>query len=234
MTCPNCSAEMTSVTLVGHGGTKIVIDACTSCQAFWFDQHESLQLTPGSTLKLFSLIGEHAKAPKTAFKPALRCPRCSALLVSAHDLQRSTPFRYWRCDRGHGRLITFFDFLREKNFIRPLTAEQLKELRQNVQVVNCSNCGAPVNLAVDSACSHCQSPISMLDMKQAESLVHQLQQASEPKPIDPALPMELVRARREVEAAFDSANHDWWRGAAGEGLVESGLVAFARWLKKSG
>ena len=58
MTCPGCAAEMTAITLDGHGGTSIVIDACTACQAFWFDKRESLQLAPASTLKLFSLVGE--------------------------------------------------------------------------------------------------------------------------------------------------------------------------------
>jgi hypothetical protein len=235
MTCANCSNAMLVVSLEGHGGTSIAIDACTKCQLFWFDQHESLQLTPGSTLKLFALIGEHAAAAKTAFASALRCPRCAALLFATHDRQRSTPFTYWRCNRGHGRLITFVDFLREKNFIRALTAEQLKELRQNLQFVNCSNCGAPIDLSADSACAHCRSPISMLDMKQAENLVHQLRQASEPKPVNPALPMELARARREVEASFASMHtgREWWRSASSAGLVEAGLIAVARWLKKS-
>jgi hypothetical protein len=234
MTCPNCSSTMTAVALEGHGGTKVAIDACTNCQMFWFDQRESLQLTPGSTLKLFALIGEHAAAAKSAAGGALRCPRCAVLLFSTHDRQGTTPFRYWRCNGGHGRLITFFDFLREKNFIRPLTQEQLKELRQNVQVVNCSNCGAPIDLTKDSACAHCHSPLSMLDMKQAESLVRQLREASEPRPIDPALPMELARARREVEASFASidSGHDLWRSASSTGLVEAGLLVVARWLKR--
>jgi hypothetical protein len=225
---------MTTLTLEGHGGPDLAIDVCTSCQMFWFDKHESLQLTPGSTLKIFALMGEHAAAAKSAAGGALRCPRCAALLFSTHDRQGNTPFRYWRCNGGHGRLITFFDFLREKNFIRPLTAEQLKELRQNIQIINCSNCGAPIDLKADSVCPHCQSPISTLDLKQAENLVNQLRQATEPKPIDPALPMQLARARREVEASFASigTGHEWWRSVTSAGLVEAGLLAVARLLKK--
>ena len=61
-------------------------------------------------------------------------------------MQRATRFSYLHCPNDHGRLTTFFDFLREKDFIRPLTAEQLQELRQNVQTVNCSNCGAPIDV----------------------------------------------------------------------------------------
>jgi len=37
----------------------VVIDVCLPCQSFWFDAHESVQLSPGGTLALFRLIGEH-------------------------------------------------------------------------------------------------------------------------------------------------------------------------------
>ena len=62
----------------------------------------------------------------------------------------------------------------------------------------------------------------------------QLRQAAEPKPIDPALPFELARARREVEASFAAAggSHEWWRDASTTGLVEAGLAAVARWFRK--
>jgi hypothetical protein len=71
----------------------------------------------------------------------------------------------------------------------------------------------------------------MLDMKQAEQLVIQLRKASEPRPIDPALPMELARVRREVEASFASlgSGKEWWDDASSSGLVEAGLSAVARW-----
>ncbi len=225
---------MTALAIDGHSGTTVAIDLCTGCQAFWFDARESLQLTPGSTLELFTLIGEQSKKGKAALSPVLRCPQCRARLLPTHDRQRSTPFRYWRCDHGHGRFITFFEFLREKNFIRPLTPAQIEELRQNIQIVNCSNCGAPIDLAAGAACTHCGSPVSMLDMKQAEQLVIQLRKASEPRTIDPALPLELARARREVEASFASldSGQEWWRDASSSGLVEAGLSAVARWLKK--
>lgn len=235
MKCPSCAEVMAGLTLDGHSGTTVAIDVCTGCQAFWFDPRESLQLTPGSTLKLFTLIGEQSARRKAAPAAVLRCPRCASRLLTTHDRQRSTPFRYWRCDHGHGRFITFFEFLREKDFIRPLTPGQIAELRQTIQTLNCSNCGAAIDLAAGGACAHCGSPVSMLDMKQAEQLVSQLRKASEPRPIDPALPLELARARRDVEASFASAGsgREWWREASGSGLVEAGLSAVARWLGKS-
>lgn len=227
---------MTGLTLEGHVSTAVVIDVCVGCQAFWFDRHESLQLSPGSTLRLFKLIGERSPTGKTAISKVLRCPRCAARLVPTHDMQRNAAFHYWRCDNEHGRLITFFDFLREKNFIRPLSAQQIADLRQNVQTVNCSNCGGPIDLTTAAACTHCGSPLSMLDMKQAEHLVTQLKQAAEPRPIDPALPLELARAKREVEASFAAleSGAEWWTDVSSSGLVEAGVGAVARWLRKSG
>ena len=226
---------MAAMTLAGHLGTRVTIDSCTNCQAFWFDTHESLQLSPGSTLELFTLIGEHSLSRKPSPPGVLRCPRCAARLLATHDLQRNTPFQYWRCDQ-HGRFITFFNFLREKSFIRALTPRQIEELRQNIQTVNCSNCGAPIDLAAASACAHCGAPISMLDMKQAGRLVAELQRADAPRPIDPALPLELARAKREAETAFGASESgpDWWTEVSSSGLVEAGLNVVAQWLKKNG
>ncbi len=74
----------------------------------------------------------------------------------------------------------------------------------------------------------------MLDLKQAGQVIAELQAAAAPKAIDPALPIELARARREVDAAFASieGHPTWWKDAAGTGIVEAGLGAVARWLRK--
>jgi len=222
---------MEGLRLEGHGGATIEIDLCRPCHAIWFDAHESLQLAPGSTLRLFSLIGEETNNARTILSTVLRCPRCRARLASTNDWQRNTSFRYWRCESGHGRFITFFDFLREKSFVRALSPAQIDELKRNVQTLSCSNCGAPIDLAKESSCTHCGTPLSMLDMKQAETVVNELKRASEPRPIDPALPLELARARREVEAAFDS-DPNWWKDAGSSGLVEAGFSALLGWLNK--
>jgi DNA-directed RNA polymerase subunit RPC12/RpoP len=213
----------------------IEIDLCEGCQAFWFDKYESLKLTAGSTLKLMRFIGDHAARSKELKTKDLRCPRCTGRLRFTNDLQRNTRFTYWRCEKDHGRFIRFFEFLREKNFIRQLTAKEIEELRQNIQNVNCSNCGAPVDLAKASACGHCGSPISMLDMKQPEQLLAQLREASEPRPVNLALPLELAAARRHAEISFQglASGPEWWSDASSSGLVQAGLSAVARWLTKS-
>ena len=234
MDCPNCRAPMTAQALHGHLGTPITIDLCLACQAFWFDGYESLKLTPGSVLRLFRTIGEQA-ARATPLADTSKCPRCQARLVPTHDMQRTTRFQYLRCPLKHGRLISFFNFLREKDFVRPLSAAQLEELRRNVQSVNCSNCGAPVDLATGSSCAHCGSALSMLDMTQAEALIDTLRDAERSSgAVDPSLPMRLARSRRDVHAAFENFDRGahWFDDVSSTGLVGAGLSSIARWLRE--
>lgn len=154
--------------LDGHLGMTLAIDFCRSCQVLWFDPHEDLQLAPSSILKLFQIIAKQAQAPAPAApaaSPGPACPRCGLRLLRTHDQQHATKFEYLRCGRGHGRLMTFVNFLLEKDFVRPLSPEQIAELRQRrIQVISCSTCGAPVDLTRGSTCAHCGAPLSMLDI----------------------------------------------------------------------
>jgi hypothetical protein len=217
---------------------QVTIDLCEPCQSIWFDGRESLALTPAATLSLFRIIGEHVARPQLSEADVAKCPRCRGRLRRTSDRQRATRFEYFRCPNDHGRLTTFFDFLKEKDFIRPLTPAQIAELRQSVPILNCSNCAAPIDLARTSACAHCGSPLSMLDVKQAERLVQQLRDADRSnRPVDPALPLELARARRQVEEAFRGVPSTSFgtelriSEIAAHGLVGAGLSALARWLK---
>jgi hypothetical protein len=226
---------MQEETLEGHNGRPVAIDVCTPCQSFWFDARESLSLTPRSTLTLFRVIGERTARAQAPASRTAKCPRCSGRLRATHDMQRATRFEYLNCPHGHGRLTTFFDFLKEKDFIRPLSAAQIAELRNSLDAVNCSNCGAPIDLSLRSDCAHCASPLSMLDMRQAEALVTQLREADQPRAaVDPSLPLQLARARREVEGSFRAMERDavWFEDASTSGLVGAGLSAVARWLAK--
>ncbi|HYR92278.1 MAG TPA: zf-TFIIB domain-containing protein [Terriglobia bacterium] len=235
MKCPNCSTEMAGMALEAHQGKSVVIDVCKHCQAFWFDKYESLQLSPGSTLKVMKFIGENSSSAQP-MPQTLQCPRCPAHLVLTHDVQRNTKFSYWRCKNDHGKFIGFFDFLKEKNFVRQLSPKEIQDLRKNIQTVNCSNCGAPIDLATASACAHCGSPISILDMKQPQQMLAQLQQAAAPRPPNPLLPLELERAKRETESWFGphESDSEWLIDASSGGLVQAGLNTVIRWLKNSG
>ena len=210
MKCSNCSGDMTAMTMEAHLSAAVEIDLCTSCQSFWFDKYEDMKLSPGSTLKLMKLIGENSSPKRTPYANVLPCPRCSSHLTYTHDLQGSTRFSYWRCPNEHGRFIGFLDFLREKSFIRALSAKEINELREKIQTVNCGNCGAAINLGTDTVCAHCGSPISILDVKQPQQWVSELNQAPEPLKFDPAL----------------------FKDEPGE--THPLLSAFAQWLTKSG
>lgn len=230
MKCPNCEKEMTDWALDARLGTQVIIDVCTDCQAFWFDQHKSLQLSPGSTLKLMKFIGEHSSTLKPTLSNVLQCPRCGGQLSLEHDLVRNMRFSYWGCASGHGRFIGFFDFLKEKNFIRALSPQEIEQLKRNVQTVNCCNCGASIDLQTSTVCPYCHSSISMLDMTQQQQMLAQLREAAEPRPVDPTLPLKLEQARVETSALFKEDDSEWWEDARSGDLVQAGLKAVARWI----
>lgn len=227
MKCPGCGADMNPLSLEGRLGTSVDIDMCAACQAFWFDQYESLHLTPAATLKLFTRISEnHAAAAPPTGRPA-DCPRCHAQLLLTHDLQQSTPFQYWRCPSGHGRFIGYLEFLKEKEFIRPVTPAQLAQLRESVKTINCANCGAAIDLLKESACPHCGSPLTMIDVQQMHDMVSTLKEEAErPKEVDPALPLLLAQERAAVERRLTSAGR-----APSVSLVDAGLSLIAALLK---
>lgn len=233
MICSNCAKEMTDWKLAGRLGNQFTIDVCPPCQAFWFDHHEDLGLSAASTLQLMKYIGDHSSSPKTAFTGRLMCPRCGSELTLAHNMARNVRFVYWQCASQHGHFISFFDFLKEKNFIRPLSPLEIQHLRETVQEVHCSNCGASVNLQTSSACPFCNSPISMLDLPEQQRMLAQLKEAAsgDAKPVDPALPLKLAMAKSETSNYF-SVEHDsqWWADSATKDLVVAGLKAVARWL----
>ena len=225
---------MQEETFTDRMNRPVVIDMCHPCQAFWFDTRESVQLTPGSTLALFRTIGEKTGKPGPSMTDAPRCPRCRGQLKETNDLQKTTRFKYLACPKGDGRFITFFDFLREKEFVKPMNAKQIAELRQQVQTVNCSNCGAPVDVQQGAACGHCGSPLSMFDMKHAEKLVEQLQKAEAvAKTAGPLWEKELASLRKDPHFPNRYQNDVIWKDDVSvSGLVGAGLHAVARWLSE--
>lgn len=154
---------MESLRFARHVHGDVALDICWSCHAMWFDQYESAQLTPGAVLALFRQIHEHHAHPPRPLGDALRCPRCTVVLVPTHDIQKNTRLHYLRCPENHGRLTTFMQFLREKAFVRPLSPPEIERLRASVSQVRCSSCGAAVNIAHDAICQYCRAPLAMLD-----------------------------------------------------------------------
>jgi hypothetical protein len=231
---------MKDSSLEGRLGTPVNFSSCINCQGFWFEAFKTLQLSSAATLQLMKFIGDNSSSTKMQLASELRCPECRVKLLLTHDMQRTTKFTYWRCPNEHGRFISFMDFLREKDFVHPLSPQQIADLRKTVQTVNCSSCGAPVNIQYDAVCSFCHSPLSMLDMKQPERLIAQLKQAAGHRAgmTDPNLHLELAKARMDGEYSFaghhEAGENPWWNQAPTTGLVEAGLIAVASWLIKAG
>jgi len=221
---------MTDWTLGSRLGTQLTIDVCAPCQAFWFDMHKDLQLAPAATLELMKYIGEHSSSTKPQLSPLLHCPRCGAGLTLAHNMANNVRFVYWQCPNQHGHYITFFEFLKEKNFIHPLSPAEIAHLRESIQTVTCSSCGAAIDLRANSACPFCHSPIAILDLKQQQQMLAQLKQAAAARPVDPMLPMKLAMAKEQTSRLFPEHDDQWWGDAQSGDLVQAGLNAVARWL----
>ena len=200
--CPNCREIMPSRSVEANGMLEpIEINACEPCNLFWFDKLESVRLTPKSVLDLFQFIGKAGPARRT-IASNFNCPRCTLPLTVTHDLQRATRFTYWRCAFDGGQLIMFNQFLRQKNFIRAPTPAELAKLRSTVRQISCSQCGAPVDLATDSACPHCGSPIALID---PDGVTKALQELSSGSSVSSASPegMRAALSDAQIDAIFD-------------------------------
>jgi hypothetical protein len=211
-------------------GRQVTIDLCHSCRAFWFDSHESLQLTPGSVLEIFKRIHDHTDEPRAPLAEGIDCPRCRVRLTRVIDRRGSTRFTYAECPKRHGRFITFYHFLREKHFVRALEPGELAELKAIVRSVNCSNCGGPIDLASNDACPFCRSPLAILDSEQVTKMLEGLQAAErDRREIDPSLPMDVIVARLKAEHAFARMSPKGRTSSFGAqwieepGLLESGI-----------
>ena len=179
MDCPGCGMPMTTLDFERHDSGRVQLDFCFPCQVIWFDTMESQQLAPRGVLEVFAALNEHRVGARNALPGLLSCPRCDARLSLTHDVQHTTHFTYFRCTFGHGRLTPFFQFLLEKNFVRPITGAELATLKATVKTVQCSNCGAPLDLEHDSACKYCGSPISILDPDAVTETVRELGKADQ-------------------------------------------------------
>ena len=215
-------------------GRRLTIDVCHHCQCLWFDDQEFLQMTPGATLQLVASVAEDRSVTKQPWSSAPRCPRCSRALAETHDLQRNTRFSYYRCPEGHGRFITYYQFLRAKNFVRTLSEEEARELRARIQQINCANCGAPVNVERNAVCAFCRTPLAVIDPDQVRKTIEQLKAAAEGKKgPDSTLPVSLAMERLRAERAFADSPGSARRPAAVDllfGDLSDPVIGFLRLL----
>jgi Zn-finger nucleic acid-binding protein len=174
---------------------EVSLDVCWDCHGIWFDQYESAALTPGAVMQLFRLIHEHRDRPARTLADAMACPHCKAGLVLTQDVQRTNRIAYHRCPNGHGRLTSFMQFLREKQFVRSLSPMEIDGLKATVKQVRCSACGAPVDLARDAACAFCRSPLAVLDAAAVEKALNGLTDAERKR---------TAPGKVDIDAAFGS------------------------------
>ncbi len=219
---------MQPVELDRHLHGTLTIELCARCRALWFDVNESLQLSPAGTLQLFRMIADTGSAQAGRAESSLRCPRCETPLTHTQDLQHTTRFAYYRCRHGHGRYTPFVQFLREKNFIRPVSAADLARLKKLVRIVRCSSCGAPVDLERQSACGYCRAPIAILDQDAVARTLRELDEAAARRAVvgnpERAAAAIVESARFERAMAVEQGKE---RGAAGVDLLAIGLSLLA-------
>jgi len=212
---------------------KLTVDLCGACQAIWFDSFESAQLTPGATLDLFRAVHTAQPEKQHALPSQLPCPRCETLLALTHDLQHTTRFTYYRCRYGHGRFTPFFQFLREKNFVRPFAHAELERLKASVRTIRCASCGAPVDIERSTVCRYCQAPIVALDPDAVEKALHELD-AAEHQRVTPDTDRigDSIVALARLDREMDDARRRNGAEIAGIDLIGIGLSAlgvFLRW-----
>jgi hypothetical protein len=198
--------------LDGH----VDLDICFACQSIWFDQYESTQLSPGATIELFRLIHAHSAPNARPISASASCPICGSHLALTHDVQRTNRFVYHRCPHDHGRFITFFHFLREKQFVRSLSGAEILRLQATVKQVKCSSCGAPVNVEKDAACTYCHAPLSILDSDAVKRTLDELGAAERrvmSKPDVAAASIDALLEGRRIERRFAAESQ-----ATNEGL----------------
>jgi hypothetical protein len=222
---------MTALALHGHYGRPIAIDLCHGCNSVWFDEREDLHLAPGAVVRLFEAMSDAVGSARLPMGARKACPRCATGLLRTRDRLRNTPFEYFRCTRGHGRFMTFGAFLRARQFVRDLTAEEVRTLGVEARVIKCVNCGASTDIREHSACEYCRAPIAVLDAGQLSRTLADLAAAEATRAeLDPTWPLRAEQARRQTEAAFAALRRG--HGVTPDhDLVESGIRIFTRIAK---
>jgi len=192
--------------LPGQYSGEVELDFCFGCQGLWFDHMENLKLAPAAIATMFKAMHQHRDAQHQPLAQRLSCPQCHGRLVQGFDIVRSGRYITHRCESRHGRFSSFSSFMIEKGFVRQLTRPEIADIAAKVGVINCSNCGAPVDLRKEDACSHCRSALSLLDPQAVEKALQNyahattaLPQRSTPDIADALIAMgkERSRAKRE-------------------------------------
>jgi DNA-directed RNA polymerase subunit RPC12/RpoP len=200
---------MDRLALDGVYGPAIEVDICFACHGLWLDKRESLHLSPRGTLDLFKVLHEHRDDPRHALEGRMPCPRCERRLSLHQDIGKGGRFSYYACPAGDGRFTPFSEFLKEKQFVRALSPLEQSRLRAEVKSVQCSSCGAPVDLVRGFKCGHCGSPITVLDANAVEKTLRELDAADARRSGNAEESAIRARALASLEAARSRPEDRW-------------------------
>ena len=207
------------------------VDVCDDCQAMWLDATESQQMTPGAVLAMFRMIAASKPQARRAYRALLPCPRCTTPLSLTQDIQHTTRFTYFRCRYGHGRFTPYVQFLREKNFIRPIDPQEIERLKSVVTTVRCVSCGAPVPLDRSAVCPYCGAPVMLLDPEAVRKALAELDSAETRRTEEKPLTGDAVIAIANVEREL-ARNRREYEGDVGVDLIAAGVRALATMLRR--
>jgi hypothetical protein len=201
--CPNCRQPMQTRDLEQNYHGAVQVDLCFPCAAIWFDHSGSIQLAPAAVIELFKEIHAHLDDARQPVAERLPCPRCGDVLALGYDLSKSGKFSYYRCPKGDGRYTPFFQFLREKQFVRDLTTAEVQRVRSQVRQIRCSECGAPIDLEQSSQCKYCHAPVSFLDPDAVERAARMWSSADNRRHLGPT-PEALGNALMAIQLPHSS------------------------------
>ena len=209
---------MAAYRVAGHNGVEIELDLCHACHGIWFDGNENLRMSPQGVIDLFGDLHQHRDDPHAPLAQTMHCPRCRRTLVQGVDVVKSGRYFTHRCPERHGRFTTFSSFMIEKGFVRQLTRPEIENLAERVKVIECTSCGAPVDLRKEHACSYCRAALSLLDPQAVEKALSNLgrkQERAEEGPratdlADALVSIERDRARQQREEQKER----WQQGSA--------------------
>lgn len=195
----------------GVYGADVEVDLCFACHALWLDQRESVHLSPRGTIDMFRVLTEHEEDPRHALGSRVQCPRCSRRLTLSRDIGKGGRFSYYACPGRHGRLTPFSEFLKEKQFVRALSAVEQQRVRAELKQVQCSSCGAPVELQRGFQCGHCGSPIAVLDADAVQKTLAALDEADARRSGDPEAKEMKARALAAMQTMRTDREDPWGR-----------------------
>jgi uncharacterized protein with PIN domain len=140
----------------------VEIDVCHQCNGIWFDPQESARLDDEAVVQLFDLVHQRGGTAARPTAADRHCPRCDQPLQPANIAIGQAQVRYWQCPSGHGRHATFLQLLFEKEFVRPLSGDEVARLPAMTRGVRCAECGGTVDPR-GSGCANCSTPLMVLD-----------------------------------------------------------------------